>query len=399
MLKPALRFLPMFRKGATAALMVALLATGAYLYKTHGKAPAAVKTAAESTAKPVAAAIKPASTPPAKLLSAPVVVKPVDAPESAKAATVPVLPKPAAATTIVKPVIAPLTARPAVAHEKARPLVALVMPKPLASHEPPKPVVAPLPAKEVAEPPVTLVEDKQVVAEQPGVPVEQPVLPVSKQALTNELSLRSEAKNAVQAFNAVASFWQVPPVVQMSERSPMINQIKGQAEKRHLEMVHFKGKMDDLLRLDSPALLALSPKGTKGSYLVALTGVRDGKLQISPSLLGRNSFSKAEIAPFWSGQAYIPWRNGERIPSTLAQGAVGPDVIRLQVLLQTAGLRSVEVNGVYDDKTVKTIKDFQASRKIKATGKVNPITLIQIYKAVNGASAPSLAKHGKGGGE
>jgi peptidoglycan hydrolase-like protein with peptidoglycan-binding domain len=56
------------------------------------------------------------------------------------------------------------------------------------------------------------------------------------------------------------------------------------------------------------------------------------------------------------------------------------------------------VNGFYDKSTVKAVKDFQASRKIGATGKVSPITLIQLYKAVNGASAPSLAKHGKGGG-
>jgi type II secretory pathway predicted ATPase ExeA len=382
MLKPALRFLPTLRKGAAAALMITLLAMGAYLYKTHEKAPTAVKSAAETTAKPVAAITeKPAVAPPAKPLPAPVTAKPVVAPATAKLAVAPIAPK------------------PAVAHEMAKPVVAMVLPKPLASHEILKPGVAPAKEKLVAEPPIIQIEDKKVVAELPGRAIEQPVLPFSKQALANELSLRSEAKNAVQAFNAVSSFWQVPPVVQMNERPPMINQIKGQAEKRHLEMAHFKGKMDDLLRLDSPALLALSPKGTKGSYLVALTGVRDGKLQISPSLLGRNTFSKAEIAPLWSGQAYIPWRNGERIPSTLAKGAAGPDVIRLQVLLQTAGLHSVEVNGMYDEKTVKTIKDFQASRKISATGKVNPITLIQLYKAVNGASAPSLAKQGKGGGE
>jgi general secretion pathway protein A len=372
MLKPALRFLPTLRKSAAAALMVALLAMGAYLYKTHEKAPTAVKSAAETTVKPVA----------------PITEKPAVAPA-----------KPLPASVTAKRVVAPATAKPAVAHEMAKPVVAMVMPKPLASHEILKPGVAPAKEKPVAEPPIIQIEDKKVVAELPGRAVEQPVLPFSKQALANELSLRSEAKNAVQAFNAVSLFWQVPPVVQMNERPPMINQIKGQAEKRHLEMAHFKGKMDDLLRLDSPALLALSPKGTKGSYLVALTGVRDGKLQISPSLLGRNTFSKAEIAPLWSGQAYIPWRNGERIPSTLAKGAAGPDVIRLQVLLQTAGLHSVEVNGMYDEKTVKTIKDFQASRKISATGKVNPITLIQLYKAVNGASAPSLAKQGKGGGK
>lgn len=401
MLKPALHFLPTLRKGAALTFMAVLLAIGAYLYKTHEKAPSAVKPAAETAVIPVA-------VPPAKPLTAPLQAKPVVAtdrakpvapPIVAKPAVTPILPKPAVAPVIAKPVIAPVNVKPPVAHAMAKPAFALVMPKPLASHEMLKPGVAPALAKPVAEPPIIQIEDKKVVADLPNAAVEQPVLPDLKQALHNELSLRSEAKNAVQAFNAVSSFWQVPPVEQMSGRPPLINQIKSQAGKRHLEMAPFKGKLDELLRLDSPALLALSPKGMKGSYFVALTGVRDGKLQIYPSILGRNSFSKAEIAPLWSGQAYIPWRNGEKIPSIMAQGTAGPDVIRLQVLLQAAGFRSVEVNGLYDEKTVKIIKDFQASRKMRATGKVNPITLIQLYKAVNGASAPSLGKHGKGGVE
>ena len=54
---------------------------------------------------------------------------------------------------------------------------------------------------------------------------------------------------------------------------------------------------------------------------------------------------------------------------------------------------------MYDENTAKTVRDFQVSRKIRATGKVDPVTLIQLYKAVNGASAPSLARSGKGGGE
>jgi type II secretory pathway predicted ATPase ExeA len=373
MLKPVLCFLPMLRKGTVLAFVATLLAIGGYWFMTHERASKAVKPVASTM-------IKPAVTPMVKRVSAPVIAKPVVASEPAKSAV---------ATVVLKPVIAPVMAKPA---------VALVMPKPLASHEILKPGVVPAMAKPVAEPPIIQVEDKKIVADLPPAKVGEPFPQDFKQTLNNELSLRSEAKNAVQAFNALVSFWQLPVVAQMKERYPLLKQIKGQAEKRHLELAPFKGKIDELLSLDSPALLALSPKGMKGSYFVALTGIHNGKLLIQPPLLGRNAFSKAEIIPLWSGQAYILWRNGEKIPFNMAQGATGPDVIRLQVLLQTAGFHSIVVNGFYDESTVNTIKDFQASRRIGATGKVNPITLIQLYKAVNGASAPSLAKHGNGGG-
>ncbi|HEX9078869.1 MAG TPA: peptidoglycan-binding protein [Desulfuromonadaceae bacterium] len=271
------------------------------------------------------------------------------------------------------------------------------MPRPLPSHVM-RP--APLPASLARgdELPAVHIEDKKPVADVAEVPAGRPAPPDFKRALANELSLRSEAKNAVQAFNALAPFWRAAPVSQMSERAPLINQIKGQAEKRNLQLAHFKGKLDDLLRLDSPALLAISPKGTKGNYLVALTGVRDGRLHVHPPLLGRSDFSRAELASLWSGRAYIPWHNGERIPANLAKGATGPDVIRLQVLLQTAGVRSVQVTGSYDENTVRGVREFQAARRIGTSGKIDPFTLIQLNKAVNGASTPSLTKPGRRGG-
>jgi general secretion pathway protein A len=225
----------------------------------------------------------------------------------------------------------------------------------------------------------------------------QPVSPEFKQALRNEFSVRSETKNALQAFNALASGWQVTPVKQLNEKTPLMNQLKRQAKIKGLEVASFKGTMDELLRLDSPALLDLSPKETKGRFLVALTGFRDGKLLIHPPLLGRDAFSNAELSSLWSGNAYILWRNGEKIAFPLARGAAGASVTKLQTLLQAAGFRSIEADGFYDETTALTVKGFQASRRLSETGKVGPLTLLQLYKAA-GASFPSLVAVRKGGG-
>ena len=224
-----------------------------------------------------------------------------------------------------------------------------------------------------------------------------PVSPGFRQALRNEFSLRSETKNAVHAFNALASGWQVPPVKQLNDRTPLINQLKRQAKLKGLEVAPFKGTMAELLRLDSPALLDLSPGEAKGRFLVALTGFRDGKLLVHPPLLGRNAFSSAELSSVWSGNAYILWRNGERITIPMAQGAAGAAVTKLQTLLQAAGFRSIEANGFYDEFTAETVRSFQASRGISETGTVGPLTLLQLYKA-SGASFPRLVPVGKGGG-
>jgi general secretion pathway protein A len=296
-------------------------------------------------------------------------------------------------------------------HLSTRPAVAptdktvLITPHKTVTPSAPKPAVnqnvKPVMPTVVKPPPdqgIHRIVQEMPVADLPPVAGEQSALPGLTQALRNEISLRSESKNAFQAFNALASFWQVPKIGHLHERLPIMDQIKGQAGIRHLEIARFNGKMDELIRLNLPALLNLSPKGSKGSLLVAVTGLRDGNLIINPPLLGRYTFKKAELSPLYSGQAYILWRNGENIHCPMALGAEGNDVIRVQILLQAAGFRSMEVSGLYDEATVKNVKDFQASRKISVTGKVGPITLIQLYRAVNGASFPSLAKHGKGDG-
>lgn len=225
------------------------------------------------------------------------------------------------------------------------------------------------------------------------------VAPGFSDALRTELSVRSETKNSLQAFNAVATAWHAPSLMQLSGRSPIVPQLKRQAKARHLEMTGFTGSLDELLRLDAPALLVLAPPQTRGTFLVALTGVKDGKLLVAPPLLGRNAFSKAELSSVWSGQAHLLWRNNDNIPPTLGRGSGGKGVAKLQTLLRSAGFRSlVEVNGRYDGKTAQAVREFQASRKIATTGNVGPLTLLQLYRAAGEGPSPGLATSRNGGG-
>jgi len=237
-------------------------------------------------------------------------------------------------------------------------------------------------SRERAEP---LSTPSSAVAEQAGVPE-------LRQALRADLSVRSEAKSAVQSFNALASLWHAPSIRRLDETLPVAKEIRRQAEKRNLVMTPFSGSLDELVRLDSPALLVISAKEGKADFLLALTGVRDGNLLVSPPLLGRTVFSMSEFPPLWSGRAYILWRNPEEIPLALTRGSRGAKVKKLQGLLRTAGFRDLKVNGVYDGATVKAVKGFQSSRGVKETGNAGPFTLIHLYKVSKSPATPSLAE-------
>ena len=345
MLKPALRFFPLLGKGAAIPIAAVLFAVGGYLYLTHGKAPAD---------------------------TAPEIIRVEKQPTAA------------AANHVAKENSLPLAPLPRMAPQ----LVAKPAPAPVAKPSAPSSIPAvPAPIKNAEIKPLP---------HSPPVIGDQYSLPDFRQALVSELSLRSETKTAVQAFNALTSLWQVAPVSRLNERTPLIKQLKSEAAKRDLELDNFNGKMDELLRIDTPALLEISRKGAKGPLLVALTGSSGGRVRVHPPLLGRSAFSKAELASLWSGRAYILWRNGENIGLPMSQGAAGNDVIRVQILLQAAGAGSLEVNGLYDENTAKAVKEFQKSKKISVTGKLGPLTLIRLYRAVLGQSSPGLAARAKG---
>jgi hypothetical protein len=220
--------------------------------------------------------------------------------------------------------------------------------------------------------------------------VEQPPLP-EKQSL-------SRAQAAIQAFNGAAARMSISPIKRLNENKPVMDQLRMEASRRGLELDRFTGGLDDLLRLHQSSILEVTQKGMNESSYVGLTGFGRGKVSVQPPVSGKTSLSRKELASIWSGRAYILWRNSEKIRLPLTSGDKGSDVIRLQILLQAAGSEALEVNGVYDEATMKAVKDFQRSRKIRATGTMGANTLIQLYRSVTGPQPPDREGRADGGG-
>jgi general secretion pathway protein A len=367
MLKPALRFVPKLGSKAALAIAALLLVIVGSLYLNRGNSPVAPRPVVVSEAKNAPAV---APQPAAKEKSTPGSTPPKMSPQ-------PIAKVPPAPVLMPSPAPTPVPRGPA-------PQLVAKAPPPSAARPTPVPVPA-VPAT------VQKAEKRALPQAMPGTG-DHPLVPDSRVAPD------SETQTALQAFNALASRMGVAPVSRLSERKPLITQLRGEAAKRGLELDSFNGKMDELLRLDTPALLDLTGKGIEGTLLVALTGSRNGKVRVHPPLLGKSALSRGELAPLWSGKAYILWRNGEKIRLPLSQGATGNDVIRVQILLQAAGAASLEVNGVYDENTAQAVKEFQRSKKISATGKLGPLTLIRLYREVLGPSSPGSGAQPRGGG-
>jgi general secretion pathway protein A len=201
---------------------------------------------------------------------------------------------------------------------------------------------------------------------------------------------KSEPDPTLRAFNEVAAVWNTPPLAPRNGTVPTLRELHKQAKKRGLEMTPFDGSIDDLARLDTPALIPLAGEGKTQGGFVALTGLQNGNLIVSPEIRGRSSFSSTELDAIRRGRPYLVWRNSANITTKTTRGRKGHGIVKLQVFLQVAGYPNVDVNGIYDEATIQAVGEFQASRGLGKTGKLDPVTLIHLYKSLSGPEKPVM---------
>ncbi len=150
--------------------------------------------------------------------------------------------------------------------------------------------------------------------------------------------------------------------------------------------------LDLLKRLDLPAILEFYPtdSGTPG-YLTL--SQKDGD-KLSFDVPKENKVVETyedEINLYWSGVAYLPWKNFLSISGTLPTSTNKDSIITLKLLLHDLGYQSVELNDDYDIRTRNAIEEIQTQYGIFADGFVGPLTKIILYKS-KGFDMPRLSK-------
>lgn len=196
-----------------------------------------------------------------------------------------------------------------------------------------------------------------------------------------------ERNNLVAAANAILKSWQVPPVQSL----PAHGDLRSLARQRGLTVTEISGTLDDLARLDTPALLHITlPQG--GKRLVALTSLGKERIGIEPPIAGRSTLSRNELASLWSGRASVFWKNFHDIPSRLRPGEKGKGVGQLQELLKGTGYYAGGASGIYDTVTQEAVRSFQKAEGLHADGKAGERTLLLLYRRAGGFFPPGLSQ-------
>ncbi len=158
----------------------------------------------------------------------------------------------------------------------------------------------------------------------------------------------------------------------------------GVARKRGLECLRGKGSLEDLGRLNRPAVLRLLTfEG--GDFHAALTALEDGKATLSfDGGSGRVSFR-------WYGEYTLLWRPPPGYRGALRPGLQSPVVpwLRRRIAVATGSAEDNGEGSVYDSALAGRVREFQKSRGLSEDGIVGPLTVIHLNTAAD-AGVPVL---------
>ena len=207
--------------------------------------------------------------------------------------------------------------------------------------------------------------------------------------LRRNLAAVDQPGSATAAFNGLAALWGAEPLPAGQQISNVAGFVKA-CNQRNLSVTPYRGSLDSLISLNSPALLELTLPGVVGYRYLSLISVSGGQVTVSPAASGRSDHPLSELQGLWSGNSYLPWTNHLNLPNIGRPGEAGEEVRQLQDMLINAGVYNDAPTGRYDSATRSAVTRFQASRGIVPDGRVGPQTLMLLYQAAGKFSQPKL---------
>jgi general secretion pathway protein A len=165
------------------------------------------------------------------------------------------------------------------------------------------------------------------------------------------------------------------------------------AKPRGIFIHRFETNLDLLKRLDLPVILEFYPTDSEEPGYLTLSQTEGDKVNFGiPKENAVIETIEEEVNNYWSGVAYLPWKDFLSISGTLPSRTNKDSIITLKLLLHELGYRNIELNDNYDIRTRNAIKEIQTQYGILADGFVGPLTKIILYKSKGSFEMPRLSK-------
>jgi len=159
-------------------------------------------------------------------------------------------------------------------------------------------------------------------------------------------------------------------------------------------LIHrIEGDFDLVKKLNLPAILEFQLSGGLYSGYLALSEIDGSKITLTSG--GEGYVINAglnEIEHYWSGVAYIPWKDFLAFTGTIPLNSPIDSILTLKIHLRDIGFDQVEMSPFYDETTERAVREIQKKYGMLVDGVVGPLTKIILYNEKKSMKIPHIMK-------
>ncbi len=266
--------------------------------------------------------------------------------------------------------------------------------KPAAKEKNPLPKIEPDPAREKEPPAETLVSsapEKTNPPETKSQKEKQPRLVQDWKELLQEEDIRNSGKIALRN---VFEIWEnektdIPDsLLTLNDPSKFFQMA---ARYNGFTIQKIQNDFELIKTLNLPAVFEFHSGNENISGYLALAGIENDRLLF----LGKTKDTLAKVSleemnKYWTGSAYIPWKDFYGFDGTIPRNASRDSILALKLLLKEVGFDDLDMNPSYDRKTRNAIKALQRKNGLKIDGVVGPNTKIMLYNELDSLKIPHI---------
>lgn len=164
------------------------------------------------------------------------------------------------------------------------------------------------------------------------------------------------------------------------------------AAKQNGLMIHrVKDDLDLVQKLNLPAILEFYLPGGLSPRYLTLIKMGNGKIMLKGEGQDRTIETEPEeLRSYWTGMAYIPWKNFLNYTGVIPLNAPRDSIITLKMLMQGVGFEEIEITPFYDETTREAVEQIQERHGLKVDGIVGPLTKIVLYNEKKSLKIPHI---------
>ena len=155
----------------------------------------------------------------------------------------------------------------------------------------------------------------------------------------------------------------------------------------------FEGNLHLLTHLDLPAILRFEPVDGHRPVYLTLCGLKGDTATLCG---GEEEFTievaVAELEQYWSGVAYVPWKNFLHMIGTIPEDTDDDSIGVLKSYLREIGFTTIDETPYYDEQTRRTIIGIQEKYGVQVDGVVGATTKIVLYNEKKSLPIPRIVQ-------